>query len=463
MKKNFLFLLFASAAMLITTSCVHEEDDIFDASAAERLNAASEKYSQLLESSEGGWVVEYYPTNEDALTTGQGYLWMVKFGKDESCKVGMNNYFSNNAYRECTSLWEVITDNGPVLTFNSYNPNVHAFSDPDVRSIPGSGDNVWGTGVGGDYEFVIVDAPEDHSYVMLKGKKRGTYNRMTPLPAGVDYAEYLADINNFMDRTLSWQAPNNNYLKFADKRYVLATGQENYISMYPEDGDAITETTDHFFMVTKRNGDYYLRFRNAFDREGMEGTLQEMRYDSLAQEFVGVENDQFRIVGYEPGRFFGENIGEGNSWAMAKTAEMSPKFKEYIDELDTRFANTKDSRNRSYTFVGINLGRDARTIDGVRDTVNCCNIVYRTPGSSRNTSACYVMDMKNADESVTYQYLKPRDTSAANIQNTFDTITKLMTLFTREFVVSACDSKFNLTRVKLTAADDPDIWFIVTV
>ena len=298
---------------------------------------------------------------------------------------------------------------------------------------------------------------------MLKGKKRGTYNRMTPLPAGVDYAEYLADINSFMDRTLSWQAPNNNYLKFADKRYVLATGQENYISMYPEDGDAITETTDHFFMVTKRNGDYYLRFRNAFDREGMEGTLQEMRYDSLAQEFVGVENDQFRIVGYEPGRFFGENIGEGNSWTMAKTAEMSPKFKEYVDELDTRFANTKDSRNRSYTFVGINFGRDARTIDGVRDTVNCCNIVYRTPGSSRNTSACYVMDMKNADESVTYQYLKPRDTSAANIQNTFDTITKLMTLFTREFVVSACDSKFNLTRVKLTAADDPDIWFIVTV
>ena len=136
MKKNFLFLLFASAAMLITTSCVHEEDDIFDASAAERLNAASEKYSQLLESSEGGWVVEYYPTNEDALTTGQGYLWTVKFNKDESCKVGMNNYFSNNAYRECTSLWEVITDNGPVLTFNSSTPTFMHSLTPTCAPFP---------------------------------------------------------------------------------------------------------------------------------------------------------------------------------------------------------------------------------------------------------------------------------------------------------------------------------------
>ena len=35
-------------SLVMTTACSNEEDDIFDQSAAERLNAASETYSNLL-------------------------------------------------------------------------------------------------------------------------------------------------------------------------------------------------------------------------------------------------------------------------------------------------------------------------------------------------------------------------------------------------------------------------------
>ena len=77
--------------------------------------------------------------------------------------------------------------------------------------------------------------------------------------------------------------------------------------------------------------------------------------------------------------------------------------------------------------------------------------------------ACYVFDMKNDDESVTYQYQKPRDTSSENVKNSFKSIQELMSLLSRKFIVSAFDSKFNLTRVKLTSADDPDIWFVVNI
>ena len=156
--KNLVYISLMVASLL-SVGCAGEEDDLFDASAAERLNAASDKYSELLESSEGGWVIQYYPTNDGEPTTGQGYLWCVQFNKDHSVRVGMNNYFSGNSYKEEVSGWDVITDNGPVLSFSTANSLVHAFSDPDRRSVPGSSDDVWGVGIGGDYEFVIVDAP----------------------------------------------------------------------------------------------------------------------------------------------------------------------------------------------------------------------------------------------------------------------------------------------------------------
>ena len=63
-----------ASAILLTlaltfTGCSREQDNLFDKSAAERLNEISSIYSQRLTSSKGGWVMEYYPDadNEDAL------------------------------------------------------------------------------------------------------------------------------------------------------------------------------------------------------------------------------------------------------------------------------------------------------------------------------------------------------------------------------------------------------------
>ena len=454
MKKIFSTVLLIAGALMFT-GCAGEEEDLFEKSAAERLNETSKIYTARLQSSEAGWVMEYYPTNTDEEYKGRGYVILADFDKDESVTLAMNNVMSDDVYMEGRSLWEIIADNGPVLTFNTYNEVLHCFSNPEYYES--------GKGFEGDYEFVMIDVPEDGQFIMLKGKKRGTYVRLTRLPDGTNFEEYLADIKAFHNRLFPASAINENVLQIGDKKYLISNANSGLLNMYPRGGDAITETTTHPFLITKRDGDYYLRFRDAFEHEEMKGTLQELRYDPVEEEFVCVDNDQFRISGYEPGRFYGECIAEGRSWSMLKSADMSDKFKAYIDEIDANFASTKDSRNRPYTFVGISLGRDARSIEGVRDTVNCCNIIYRTPGSSRNVQACYVFDMKNDDESVTYQYQKPRDTSSENVKNSFKSIQELMSLLSRKFIVSAFDSKFNLTRVKLTSADDPDIWFVVNI
>ena len=172
MKKIFVPLVLTAVVALAFTSCAGEEDDIFSASAAERLNESSAKYSARLEAQPNGWAMQYYPTYQDEYPYGSGYLILMRFNPDFSVDVSMDNRFSNNTYATATSAWEVIKDNGPVLSFNSYNQCMHAFSDPE--DIPWTEDSEQSEGCGGDYEFIIVDAPEDASYMMLKGKKRNT-------------------------------------------------------------------------------------------------------------------------------------------------------------------------------------------------------------------------------------------------------------------------------------------------
>ena len=171
-------LLFVS--VFILSACVGEEDDIFDKSAAERLNEISGIYVNRLCDSPGGWVMEYYPyTDNEDLNTGVGYLIMNRFHDNQSVYSLMKNKATEFKVMNDSSAWEVITDMGPVLTFNTYNNCFGRFTDPydDHILTPGIYDDESGKGLQGDYEFVMVDVPEGGDHIMLKGKKRAVHRR----------------------------------------------------------------------------------------------------------------------------------------------------------------------------------------------------------------------------------------------------------------------------------------------
>ena len=157
--------------------------------------------------------MEYYPTNTDEEYKGRGYLIMADFDKDESVTLAMNNIMSDDVYMEERSLWEIIADNGPVLTFNTYNEVLHCFSNPEYYES--------GKGFEGDYEFVMIDVPEDGQFIMLKGKKRGTYVRLTRLPDGTNFEEYLADIKAFHNGIFPANAVNENVLQVGGQKYSI--------------------------------------------------------------------------------------------------------------------------------------------------------------------------------------------------------------------------------------------------
>ena len=150
MKKLFSISLLFSVAAMMFTGCVSEEDDLFDSSAAERLMTSKKMYTDRLGGST--WVMEFYPLNTDEAPKGQGYLILNKFNRDGSVVQAMQNELTDGQYLTDTSLWEVISDQGTVLTFNTFNKCIHMFSDPGLYQT--------GQGFEGDYEFVILSLEE---------------------------------------------------------------------------------------------------------------------------------------------------------------------------------------------------------------------------------------------------------------------------------------------------------------
>ena len=59
MKKICIYIIVA-IAVLSMQSCLHDNNDNFDLSAAERIDALVNESYEVLESAENGWVLHYY-------------------------------------------------------------------------------------------------------------------------------------------------------------------------------------------------------------------------------------------------------------------------------------------------------------------------------------------------------------------------------------------------------------------
>lgn len=457
MKKILSIPLLAAAALLMA-GCTNEEDDLFSQSAAERLNEASDIYTQRLASSPAGWLMEYYPTSSTFAYSGRGYLLADDFNADGSVTVGMNNVFSGNQYREATSAWQVITDDGPVLSFNSYNQNMHVFSTPeDMQTLLPAGTTLTnqeedatgqGTGVGGDYEFVITDAPEDGSYIMLKGKKRGTYTRLTPIPAGTSLQDYLTDVQNFEASIFVDGAPNPNYMTLGTQAMQIDSSFTGIMRIFPQGADAISTQTLHPFLFSKHDGDYYLRFRDAITTQG-DSTVQEFRYDSVAGEFTSVEDNLSKITGYPRGQFISYALLNGHSFQLNTSSVMSDKMKAVIQALADDFSSRRvGSRRMSFRNLSLRLSNDT--------TVWQLN--FRT---TTNTNREYVFNRQDSLQDISLTYDKPFNADAETLLGQMTTVGDVMQALSGDFTVTAEVSNFLLTRLRLTSKADPDLWFVV--
>lgn len=194
MKKSLYLSLLLGAALQLT-GCSDSDSSIFGQSAAERLDASRKAFTETLSADGGLWAMEYYSNIQEP-----GYVFVMQFNPDNSVSISADHIWINNEFNTEKSLWEVISDNGSVLSFNSYNNIFHIFADPEniegplAPSDPSTGDDINEIGYGheGDYEFMLME--DDGQTIRLLGKKRGLPAWLHRLPADTDPEQYLAGI-----------------------------------------------------------------------------------------------------------------------------------------------------------------------------------------------------------------------------------------------------------------------------
>ena len=154
-----LIYLVLLAFSLLTTSCLIEDKKLFCESPAERMDAFLTEYKALLESSEKGWLFEYYP---EANQSYGGYAYVLNF------KDGNVTAYFELSDESAVSTFKMTSDDGPVIAFDTYNENLHFFANPSASQYQG---------YEGDYEYNILGKSADESEIYLKGRKSG--NKLT--------------------------------------------------------------------------------------------------------------------------------------------------------------------------------------------------------------------------------------------------------------------------------------------
>lgn len=170
-----LTVVLAGVSVLSAQSCLKDQADVFDSSSSERLQAYIEQTREILTSNEKGWIMEYYPGSGQSKG---GYAYYLAFTDAEV--TASYELDPENSYK---SVYKLTTDNGAVLSFDSYNQALHHFATPSSTEYQAKG---------GDFEFTIVSVSPEK--IGLRGKRSGNHYDLYPYDSDLTPAAYLAKV-----------------------------------------------------------------------------------------------------------------------------------------------------------------------------------------------------------------------------------------------------------------------------
>ena len=193
-------LCIAVTGMLL--GCTFEQEDYFDESASLRITHMNEQIKDRLvaQSSDGnyGWVIQYFVSGTDDYNF-EGFNLFGRFYDDNKVTLASDHRFLRNGnankYTEYTSNYEMLAEEGPVLSFNTWNDILTVFEDPvDPSKAPNSlADN--GEGMHGDHNLVLSSF-EDNC-LTFHGERHGA--RVRFIPCDRPWQEYIDDTNKLKD------------------------------------------------------------------------------------------------------------------------------------------------------------------------------------------------------------------------------------------------------------------------
>lgn len=156
-KKHIIAVCSGILLMLLLPSCLKDQKDLFTDSSAERLQKCLNQVSDLLVSSPEGWRMEYFIGNVDQDRGGRNIS--LEFNAEANSVRVRSEEHRDSSF---VSLYKLTEDDGPVLSFDSFNPLLHKYAIPSSSYYEARG---------GDFDFLIISYKEDE--IVLKGKRSG--------------------------------------------------------------------------------------------------------------------------------------------------------------------------------------------------------------------------------------------------------------------------------------------------
>jgi len=438
MKNKIQNILFAGL-ILILPSCLMEEKNLFPESAALRLNHAidSARTAFLNPIYNNGWVMEYFPTNNT-----EGYTFLMSFGSNSFATIAAKNKYMP-VYTTDESAFDVIGDNGPVLTFNTYNKVFHLFSDP---KDPQGGSGLDGIGLLGDYEFIIMNVTDN--LITLKGKKRGTAILMHPLAQGQDWQGYFSILDR-MDSTLfNPKLPVTLTLtnsKEGDPYYLTNGVTHIFTAKTQSQIDSLAQGKNIPFIIT----DYGIRFAQP-DSLGND-LVQTFRLSDDKSKLVCTdENVQAEIISKEdlPSIFLNSHAA---FWAFDPAA-----LSDRVASVYNRIVNSCISVYQAER-VTVGIGYSIP-----RNTCELRLVFVRNAGKQTLTgNLSLAASAIEGSTGISFQATGAGDNNGLTFYSRIDGYKDMADLLSQRFLLST-DVLINPSNMKFMQVGGTDVWFLTT-
>lgn len=405
---------------LAFTACSRDEESLFEKSAAERTVEALENARKCLTEAPNGWEFLYFCN-----PTTRGYNLLVKFDKHGKVTATAKNIPGHKTIvTDENSVWEVLSDYGPILTFNTYNDVLHLWADPQ-----GDGD-----GYLGDYEFLILSATPE--MIVLKGKKHSGYSVMRRLPADQNWEAYFTDIENMQKKLF-----NNGNLFLVEtggNKYTVTNGSSGIFTIAEKGEEPDAEDPATLPLITTQQGIFltasFTEERNQ-DLVLNNGVLKSanvtMSTGNLAEHF---EYYLRLAAGY---------------WLISiKTKDLNENLKAKITTFDTKlkelYSNTK-AVTKTLRFEAKETSKNVKIL----------RYIYSSTGSDKNTvELVYLYNVSVNNGQVTLEYTGPGDDNAVNMLNKIPEIKDVLQALNGTYNLSATDAANPTLGLQMTNKND---------
>ena len=182
---TFVFCHLAFSTVL--TSCSFQQEDYFPESASLRITHLNEQLQDRLVAQSDttqqryGWLMQYFVAGTDDYNF-EGFNIFGRFYQNGMVTLAGNHRFLRNGnankFTVDTSVYEMLSEEGPVLSFNTWNDILTVLEDPvSPQYAPGSLVSD-GEGMNGDHNLVLRSI--DEQAILFRGERHGAEVRFVP-------------------------------------------------------------------------------------------------------------------------------------------------------------------------------------------------------------------------------------------------------------------------------------------